>query len=312
MRLSSAGSSPWNFSAPQPTGSPRSVAPRAAARPAAAARAARRRARGRVEARVEAAVELGEVPPQAVLGVAVRRDRRPRARPAPRSAAARPRPSRRRAVPLALGRAARGATGPASSLRRSSTRALGRPRLRQPARSAPAGRAALGADGDEPGGLERPQEPAQVARVEVEPRPQRAQVAARRRRSPTAAGPRRAGGRGRGSGRRGRRPVAVTVRLKRRTSATTRVRHSLTLVRDPAAGNARERWRSPCGRAYARRGWRSSPGTRAAATCRSPTRWWARARSTSCSSRRTCRTSRSSGSCRPARASWSGSRRFPG
>ena len=41
--------------------------------------------------------------------------------------------------------------------------------------------------------------------------------------------------------------------------------------------------------------------THAAAICRSPTRWWARARSTSCWFRRTCRTSSCSGSCRPTR-----------
>ena len=94
-----------------------------------------------------------------------------------------------------------------ASLRRSSTARSARPFLVS-VRGADAPVGGAGADGDQPVGLERAQEPAEVAGVEVEPGAQRRARRSRPRRSPTARAPRRAGGRGPGTGRGGRRPAA--------------------------------------------------------------------------------------------------------
>ena len=112
--------------------------------------------------------------------------------------------------------AARAATRASSSLRRSSSVALGAPGVGEPHRAhAPVGRARL--DRDEPVALERAEQAAEVAGVEVEPRAQGAQVGARRRRSPTAPATRRAAGPARGTRRCSAPMRCVTLRLNERT-----------------------------------------------------------------------------------------------
>ena len=143
-----------------------------------------------------------------------------RSRPSRRSAAARRRASRRRAARAAPASAASSSDAASASLRRSSSASSASPAGRQPRDRARAGPARPASTRHHPVGLERAQQPAEVARVEPEPRAQRAHLAAAAPISHST----RASPSGRSSARKWSSSAptrCVTVRLKRRTCSTS-------------------------------------------------------------------------------------------